>query len=74
MKKFGLAAIAASGLTAAILGLAGPAQAAPAVAQAPTSVDATTITAGVDRLDWLDKIQPKATAPQVDTTVRHSGR
>lgn len=69
MKKFGFAAIAASGLTAAILGLAGPAQAAPSL-----NTDATTITAGVDRLEWLDKIQPKATAPQVDNTVRHSGR
>jgi hypothetical protein len=68
MTKFGIAAITASGLAAAILGLAGPAQAA------PTHVDSTVITAGVDRLDWLDKIQPKATAPQVDTTVRHSGR
>ena len=74
MKKFGFAAIAASGLTAAILGLAAPAQAAPAVAPVSTGVDATTITAGVDRLEWLDRIQPKATAPRVDTTVRHSGR
>lgn len=72
MKKFGFAVIAASGLSAVVLGLAGSAQAAePAHIAAPSSV---TISAGVDRLDWLDRIQPKATAPKVDTTVRHSGR
>ena len=37
MTKFGFAAVVASGLTAAILGLAAPAQAAPAV-NAPTAV------------------------------------
>ncbi|MED5816300.1 hypothetical protein VST63_28410 [Mycolicibacterium sp. 050232] len=71
MKKFGLAVVAASGLSAAVLGLAAPALAAePAHVAAPSSV---TISAGVDHLDWLDQIQPKATAPKVDTTVRHSG-
>ncbi|MBU8815182.1 hypothetical protein KL864_04570 [Mycolicibacterium goodii] len=68
MTKFGIAAITASGLAAAVLGLASPAQAMLA------QVDSTVISAGVDRLQWLDKIQPKATAPQVDNTVRHSGR
>ncbi|AKS31289.1 hypothetical protein [Mycolicibacterium goodii] len=72
MKKFGFAVIAASGLAAAVVGLAGTAQAAPA--PLPTGVEATTITAGVDHLGWIDKVQPKATAPQVDNTVRHSGR
>ena len=28
--------------------------------------------AGVDRHLWLDQIHPKATAPQVDNTVRHT--
>ncbi|MGV9802917.1 hypothetical protein ACWDTP_33180 [Mycobacterium sp. NPDC003449] len=69
MKKFAVAVIAASGLSAAAMGLAGPAQAAPA-----GSPDGTVISAGVDRLDWLDKIQPKVNVPKVDTTVRHSGR
>lgn len=68
MKKFGIAVITASGLAAAVLGLAAPAQAVPA------QVDSTVISAGVDRLQWLDKVQPKATAPKVDNTVRHSGR
>ena len=69
MKKLGLAAITAGGLGAALLGLAGP-----ATATTPAPADATTITTGVDHLDWLDKIQPKAQVPQVDNTVRHSGR
>lgn len=69
MKKFGFAVIAASGLSAAIVGLAAPAQAA-----APAPVSSTTISAGVDHLGWLDQIQPKATAPKVNNTVRHSGR
>ncbi len=68
MKKFGFAVIAASGLSAVILGFASPAQAAePAV---PSTV---TISAGVDHLDWLDQIHPKPMVPKVDTTVRHSG-
>lgn len=72
MKNFGFAVIAASGLSAAVLALAGPAQAAePAHVAAPSSV---TISSGVDRLDWLDQLHPKPTVPKVDTTVRHSGR
>ncbi|MGV0743251.1 hypothetical protein [Mycolicibacterium sp. XJ870] len=69
MKKFGIAVIAASGLSAAVLGLASPAQAV-----APTATGTTTISAGVDHLGWLDQIQPKVNVPKVDTTVRHSGR
>ncbi|KHO20113.1 hypothetical protein [Mycolicibacterium setense] len=72
MKKFGFAVIAASGLSAAVLALAGPAQAAePAPVAAPSSV---TISSGVDHLDWLDQIHPKPMVPKVDNTVRHSGR
>lgn len=67
--KFGFAALAAAGLSAAIVGLAAPAHAA-----APAPATSTTISAGVDHLGWLDQIQPKATAPKVDNTVRHSGR
>lgn len=72
MKKFGFAIIAASGLSAAVVGLAAPALAAePAHVAAPSSV---TISTGVDRLDWLDRLHPKPMVPKVDTTVRHSGR
>ncbi|MGV0851194.1 hypothetical protein [Mycolicibacterium phlei] len=54
MKKFGIAAIIASALSAPIIALAGPAQ------------------AGVDHHDWLDRVHPTVTVPQVDTTVRQS--
>ncbi|MDH6195386.1 hypothetical protein M2272_002026 [Mycobacterium frederiksbergense] len=72
MKKFGFAVVAASGLSAAILGFAAPAQAVgPTQVAAPSTV---TISSGVDHLGWLDQIQPKPNVPKVDTTVRHSGR
>jgi hypothetical protein len=69
MKKFGFAAIAASGLAAAILGLAGPAQASTA-ALPPV----TTIATGIEHHHWINDIQPTVTVPKVDTSVRHSGR
>jgi hypothetical protein len=69
MKKFGFAAIATSGLAAAMLGLAGPAQAS-TTALSPVA----TIATGVDHLDWINDIQPTVTVPKVDNSVRHSGR
>jgi hypothetical protein len=60
MKKFGFATIVASGLAAAILGFAGPAQAATTV-QIPT---------GIDHHQWVQDIQPKVNVPMVDTSVR----
>jgi hypothetical protein len=60
MKKFGFATIAASGLAAAFLGFAGPAQAATLV-EIPT---------GIDHHQWVQDIQPKVNVPQVDTSVR----
>jgi hypothetical protein len=67
MKKFGFATIIASGLAAALLGFAAPAQAEPAVNASTASASVPT---GVDHLDWLDDIQPKVNVPQVDTSVR----
>jgi hypothetical protein len=70
MKKLGFAGIAASGLAAAILGLAGPAQAATGV-EAPTAVtSAIEFSAGIDHHQWINDIQPKVSVPKVDTTVR----
>jgi hypothetical protein len=61
MKKFGFAAtVVASGLAAAVIGLAAPAQAA---------VD---ISIDVVHHGWVYDIQQQATAPQVDTTVHQS--
>jgi hypothetical protein len=71
MKKFGFATVVVSGLAAAILGLAGPAQAVPA-AGAPTALASATAIAptGIDHHAWLDDIQPKVNVPNVDTSVR----
>jgi hypothetical protein len=71
MKKFGFATVVASGLAAAILGLAGPAQAVPA-AGAPIVLASATAVAptGIDHHAWLDDIQPKVNVPKVDTSVR----
>ncbi len=65
MKKFGFATVVASGLAAAILGLAAPAQAdaLPVLASAP-------VPAGIDHRVWLDDIRPHVNVPQVDTSVR----
>jgi hypothetical protein len=70
MEKIGFATVIASGLAAAILGLAGPAQAVVA-ADAPTVLPAATeISTGIDRHVWLDQIGPKVNVPKVDTSVR----
>ncbi len=67
MKKFGFAAVIASGLAAAILGFAAPAQ---AIGPATASSTAITAPQGIDHLYWLDDIQPKPNVPRVDTSVR----
>ena len=72
MKNLGFAAIIAGGLTAGIVGLAAPAQAA--VVEAPTAVASILVPAGIDHHSWLDQITPDVHVPKVDTTVQHSGR
>jgi hypothetical protein len=67
MKKLGFAAIAASGLAAAIVGLAAPAT---ALAEAPAT--AVTISQGIDHTTWLNDITQTAKVPSVDTTVQQS--
>ena len=69
MKKFGFAAVVASGLAVAALGFAGPAQASAEVTVPVTPVGHSS---GVDHLDWLNDIQPKVNVPQVDTGVHQS--
>lgn len=70
MKKLGFATVAASGVAAAIVGLAAPAQAATGV-QAPTAVtSAIEFQAGIDHHQWIHDIQPKVNVPKVDTSVR----
>jgi hypothetical protein len=60
MKKFGFATVVASGLAAAVLGLAAPAS-------------AVEFSTGIDHHQWIHDIQPDVHVPQVDTSVRHQG-
>jgi hypothetical protein len=70
MKKFGLAAIAASGLAAAVVGLAAPAQ---AITEAPaTPVTPVTFSQGIDHHAWLNDIRQPVNVPSVNTAVQHS--
>ena len=72
MKKFGFATIAASGLIAAILGLAAPAQAATAVNAPTVLASITDIPTDVGHHAWVVDIQPHVNVPQVDTSVQQS--
>jgi hypothetical protein len=67
MKKFGLAAIVASGLTAGILGVASPIQAT-AFAEVLPVVEP----AGVDHNQWVNTTHQTVKVPLVDTTVQQS--
>ena len=71
MKKFGLAAMVASGLTAGILGVASPIQAV-ASAEALPVVDLPGHSTGVDHHQWIDTIHPDVNVPHVDTAARQS--
>jgi hypothetical protein len=68
MKKLGFVTVVVSGLAAAVLGFAAPAQAS-TVATAPI---AASYPSGVDHLDRLNDIQPNVNVPDVDTSVRSS--
>jgi hypothetical protein len=70
MKKFGLAAIVASGIAVGFIGLAAPASAV--VAEAPAAVTSSiTHPAGIDHQTWLNDITPKVNVPHVDTSVHN---
>jgi hypothetical protein len=70
MKKFGFAAVVTSGLVAAILGLAAPAQAVTGADAPRVLASATDIPTGIDHHLWLDQIGPHVNVPQLDTSVR----
>ena len=72
MKKFGLAAIVAAGLSASILGVASPGSAVASAEVLPV-MELPGYSTGVDHRQWIDTIQPRVTVPQVDTSV-HQGR
>ena len=63
MNKFGFAAVAASGIGAAILGLAAPAQAATAVNTPISVASAINIPTDFGPHAWVVDIQPQANAP-----------
>ena len=63
MIKFGFAAVAASGLTAAILGLAAPAQAATAVNTPISVASAINVPTDFGHHAWVVDILPHANVP-----------
>ena len=67
MKNLGFATIIATGLIAAVVGIA-----APAAQAAVAPVSSTTISAGIDHHTWLDQIGPSVNVPKVDTSVHQS--
>jgi hypothetical protein len=67
MKKFGFAAIVASGLTAGILGVA-----APILATASAEVLPAAELTGVDHNQWVNTTHQAVKVPLVDTTVHQS--
>ena len=71
MNKFGIAAIAASAVAAMLLGLGlGGAIKASTTALAPVP----TIATGIEHHHSIEDFQPTVTVPNVDTSVRRSGR
>jgi hypothetical protein len=71
MKKFGFAAIVASGFAAGILGVASPIMAT-ASAEALPVIELPGYSTGVDHNQWITTTHPEVTVPQVDTTVQQS--
>ena len=63
MKKFGFAAVLASGLTVAILGLAAPAQAATAVNTPIIVASAINVPTDFGHHAWVVDIQPQVNVP-----------
>lgn len=71
MKKFGFAAVVASGIAAGIVGVASPVLAT-ASAEAMPVAELPGYSTGVDHNQWVNTIHPAVTVPQVDTTVQQS--
>ncbi len=72
MLKFGIASVIASGLTAALFGLAAPAQADAVSDVASVVAIVQSVPAGIDHYDWLDQVEPQVNVPRVDTSVHQS--
>ena len=63
MNKFGFVAVVASGLTAAVLGLAAPAQAATAVNTPIIVASAINVPTDFGHHAWVVDIQPQVNVP-----------
>jgi hypothetical protein len=63
MNKLGFAAVVAGGATAAILGLAAPAQAATRLTTPPVVASAINLPADVGHHAWVIDIQPDVNVP-----------
>lgn len=72
MKKIGFATLVASGLAAALLGLAAPGHAVPPAGGHHVMDLLSEPKSGVDHLHWLDEISPKVTVPKIEATVQQS--
>jgi hypothetical protein len=73
MKNLGfVATVIAGGVSAAVLGLGGPAVAHVTASQPAGGSSAILEPAGIDRHGWLDQITSKTIAPKVDTGVHQS--
>jgi hypothetical protein len=73
MKRFGWAATVAGALTAAVVGLAGPAQADDngSDGHGGDRDRHSVYDRGHRNYPWLDQLVPRVIVPHVDTTVRH---
>lgn len=71
MNKFGFAAVVASGLAAAVVGVASPIHAT-AWADALPVLPLPGYSTGIDHHQWIDTIHEPVSVPQVDSTVRQS--
>ena len=69
MRKFGFAAIVASGLTAGLVGVVSPIQAT-ASADTPPVISLPGYSTGTDRQQSIDSIHSPVTALQVDMIAR----
>lgn len=68
MNKFAIATVFTGAVAAAVIGLAGPANAAVTVLDPSVS-----ISADISNHRWISDLQPSVNVPQVDTSV-HAGR
>jgi hypothetical protein len=70
-KNIQSAVVVVTGLAAVVFGLGSSAAAASGGDASSVSLAGVYTPIGIDHLEWLDDLHPKADVPNVDTTVRH---